>query len=111
MAAFARLFREDAIWVGLSGRVWIGRPAIEAEHVESHRTFLRNSRQTVRVDEIRLIAPGVAIARLSTVVTGDETAKGGISRARKLFMLTRAADGIWEITAGQNTRLADNVSD
>jgi uncharacterized protein (TIGR02246 family) len=109
MPALAALFHEDASWTGLSGRVWQGRAAIEAEHIHAHLTILKDSQQAVRIDSIAPLAGDVAIVRVTTITSGDRTASDGLSRARKLFVVSRDRCGSWLIAAGQNTRLAEGV--
>jgi uncharacterized protein (TIGR02246 family) len=110
MHAFARLFHEDGIWVVWTGRVWRGRSAIEQGHVEAHRTFFRNSTQLLRIEELRRVAPDVAIVHLYSTLAGDEREPGATIRARKLVVVTRR-DGVWRIASGQNTRLTAAVTE
>jgi len=110
MAAFARLFHDDGTWILWTGGVWVGRAPIEQGMAQVHRTVYRNSTQLIRVDEVRIVAPGVAVVRALTTLTGDSRAPDQTIRGRKLFVLTRR-DGVWRIAYGQNTRLADNVTE
>jgi uncharacterized protein (TIGR02246 family) len=109
MRAFAQLFHDDATWVVWTGRVWRGRQAIEDGHVEVHRTFFRDSTQVSHPQEIRLVGPGVVVARSLTTLTGDSREPGVTIRGHKLLVLTQR-DGVWRILYGQNTRLTPAVA-
>lgn len=109
MHAFAQLFDEDATWIVWTGRVWKGRQAIEDGHVEAHRTFFRSSTQFSRPEEIRLVAPGTAVARSRTTLTGDAREPGATIYGHKLLVLTKRS-GAWKILYGQNTRLSGTVA-
>ena len=109
MRAFAQLFHDDATWIVWTGRVWRGRQAIEDGHVEAHRTFFRDSIQTSEPREIRLVAPGVVVARSLTTLRGDTRDPETTIYGHKLLVLTRR-DGAWRILYGQNTRLTPAVA-
>jgi uncharacterized protein (TIGR02246 family) len=109
MRAFGQMFHEDATWVVWTGRVWKGRQAIEDGHAEAHRTFFRDSTQLSTPQEIRLIAPGVVVARSLTTLTGDSRQPGVTILGHKLLVLTER-NGVWGILYGQNTRLTPEVA-
>jgi uncharacterized protein (TIGR02246 family) len=110
MAALGRLFHDDGTWILWTGGVWVGRASIEQGMTQVHRTVYRESTQLMRVDEVRIVAPGVAVVRALTTLTGDSRAPDQTIRGRKLFVVTQR-EGIWRIAYGQNTRLADNVAE
>lgn len=110
MADFARLFHDDGTWILWTGGVWVGRATIEEGMSHVHRTVYRASTQLIRVDEVRFVAPDVAVVRALTTLTGDSRAPDQTIRGRKLFVVTRR-DGVWRIAYGQNTRLAENVAE
>ena len=89
MAAFARLFHDDGVWILWTGGVWTGRAPIEQGMTQVHRTVYRESTQLMRVDEVRFVAPDVAVVRGTTTLTGDARAPGQTIRGRKLLVLTR----------------------
>ena len=105
-AAWADLFHEDATWILWTGAEWHGRAAILAGITGPFRTFYAASTQLSRPVEIRLLAPGVAVARTRTTLTGDTRQPGATIHGNKLLILTRR-DNAWRILYGQNTRLTD----
>lgn len=103
MQAFASLFHKDAVFVLWNSEVLHGRDSIEAGHVQVHKTFLRNSVRKERIDEIKFVAPDVAILRTYDNLTGDERYPGKVTESRKLFVCTKR-DNVWKIAWGQTTR-------
>jgi uncharacterized protein (TIGR02246 family) len=110
MRAFANLFHEDGIWILWTGQVWTGRKAIEEGHAEVHRTVFRNSIQREKLEELRFVGPDAAVVRFYSTLTGDARAPDKLIKSRKILIVTRRDDG-WKVQWGQNTRLADSVTD
>ena len=106
MAAFARLFHEDGVWILFTGEVWTGRQAIEDGHAAVHRTVFRNSVQRERLEELTFVGPDAAVVRFFSTLTGHATTPDKLIRSRKILVVTRR-NGEWKISWGQNTRLAD----
>ena len=110
MNAFGKLFHEDGTWILWTGAVWIGRAAIEEGHAAVHKTFFRNSVQRERMEELTFVGPDAAVVRFFSTLTGDERYPGKVVRSRKFLVVTRR-DGVWKVSWGQNTRLADDQPD
>ena len=110
MNAFGELFHEDGTWILWTGAVWTGRTAIVEGHAAVHRTFFRNSVQRERLEELTFVGPDAAIVRFFSTLTGDERYPGKVVRSRKFLVVTRR-DGVWKVSWGQNTRLADDQPD
>jgi uncharacterized protein (TIGR02246 family) len=110
MTALANLFHEDGVWVLWTGRVWVGRKAIEEGHAEVHRTVFRNSVQREWLEELTFVGPDAAVVRYCSTLTGDERSPGKTVRSRKILVVTRR-DDVWKIGWGQNTRFADSTPD
>lgn len=110
MQAFGTLFHEDGTWILWTGAVWVGRQAIADGHAEVHKTVFRNSIQRERLEELTFVGPDAAVVRFCSMLTGDERQPGQIVRSRKFLVVTRRG-GVWGVSWGQNTRLADTVPD
>jgi uncharacterized protein (TIGR02246 family) len=110
MKAFGTMFHEDGTWILWTGAVWTGRRAIEDGHAEVHRTVFRNSIQRERLEELTFVGTDAAVVRFCSTLIGDERSPDKLVRSRKFLVVTRRA-GVWGISWGQNTRLADTVPD
>lgn len=110
MNAFGKLFHEEGTWILWTGAVWTGRTAIVEGHAAVHRTFFRNSVQRERLEELTFVGPDAAVVRFFSTLTGDERFPGKVVRSRKFLVVTRR-DGVWKVSWGQNTRLADDQPD
>jgi uncharacterized protein (TIGR02246 family) len=110
MRAFGTMFHEDGTWILWTGAVWVGRRAIEDGHAEVHKTVFRNSTQRERLEELTFVGPDAAVVRFCSTLVGDERSPGKLVRSRKFLVVTRR-DGVWGVSWGQNTRLADTAPD
>jgi uncharacterized protein (TIGR02246 family) len=110
MKTFGSMFHEDGTWILWTGAVWVGRRAIEDGHAEVHKTVFRNSTQRERLEELTFVGADAAVVRFCSTLVGDERAPGKLVRSRKFLVVTRR-EGVWGISWGQNTRLADSVPD
>jgi len=110
MKVFGTMFHDDGTWILWTGAVWVGRRAIEDGHAEVHKTIFRSSIQRERLEELTFVGPDAAVVRFCSTLIGDERAPGKLVRSRKFLVVTRRA-GVWGVSWGQNTRLADTVPD
>jgi uncharacterized protein (TIGR02246 family) len=110
MKAFGTMFHEDGTWILWTGAVWVGRRAIEDGHAEVHKTIFRNSTQRERLEELTFVGTDAAVVRFCSTLIGDERTPDKLVRSRKFLVVTRRA-GVWGVSWGQNTRLADTVPD
>jgi uncharacterized protein (TIGR02246 family) len=110
MKAFGTMFHQDGTWILWTGAVWVGRRAIEDGHAEVHKTYYRNSIQRERLEELTFVGPEAAVVRFCSTLVGDERTPGQTVRSRKFLVVTKRA-GLWGISWGQNTRLADTAPD
>lgn len=72
MAAYAAQFTEDADFVNVVGMHFRGRSAIEAVHVQIHRTIFRNSTLKTLDCSLRPLTPGLVLAHIRWEMRGDE---------------------------------------
>jgi uncharacterized protein (TIGR02246 family) len=112
MVAYASYFTDDADFINILGMHWRGRAAIEAQHINIHKTIFRNSQLQALNHTIRFLAPGVAVAHVNWEMTGHEIgpSKEWQPAAVRKGVLTAVLvpDGeTWRITALHNT---DTVS-
>ncbi len=110
MKAFGAMFHDDGTWILWTGAVWVGRRAIEDGHAEVHKTIFRSSTQRERLEELTFVGADAAVVRFCSTLIGDERAPSKLVRSRKFLVVTRRA-GVWGVSWGQNTRLADTVPD
>lgn len=110
MKSFGSMFHEDGTWILWTGAVWVGRRAIEDGHAGVHKTVFRNSTQRERLEELTFVGTDAAVVRFCSTLIGDERAPDKLVRSRKFLVVTRRA-GVWAVSWGQNTRLADTVPD
>ncbi len=108
MDAFAEQFYDDADFVNVRGVRWIGRRAIKEAHAASHSTIFKNSQLSLRESSVRLLRPGVAVARSITMVTGQTGASGDTlpPRSTMLTLIMVNDGGRWMIAVAQNTDIA-----
>ena len=83
---------------------------IENAMIEAHAAVFRNSVQLSRPEEIRMVAPGVVVARSFTTLTGDAREPQSTIYGRKLVVITER-DGRWKILHGQAVRVSDRAAD
>jgi uncharacterized protein (TIGR02246 family) len=110
MRVFGTMFHENGMWILWTGAVWVGRRAIEDGHAEVHKTVFRNSTQRERLEELTFVGPDAAVVRFCSTLIGDERSPEKLVRSRKFLVVTRRA-GVWGVSWGQNTRLADTAPD
>lgn len=110
MRAWAQLFHEDGKYVTWFGEVFSGRDTIESKMAEAHRTVFRNSIQLSQPEEIKLIAPGVVVARSFTTLKGDARDPQSTIYGRKIVVITER-NGEWKILYGQAVRLSGRAID
>jgi uncharacterized protein (TIGR02246 family) len=110
MGAFGTIFHDDGTWILWTGAVWGGRRAIQDGHAAVHKTYFRTSTQRERLEELTFVGPDAAVVRFCSTLIGDERAPNQVVRSRKFLVVTRRA-GVWGVSWGQNTRLADTVPD
>ena len=98
--AFANEFTDDASYVIFAGFISLGRAAIERDHEPVLQKWQRGSRMTMKVIEIREVAPGVAV-----VVSEGGVGKGARIPLNKVqtFVLVREGE-VWKCAAFQNTK-------
>jgi uncharacterized protein (TIGR02246 family) len=110
MRAWAQLFHEDGRYVTWFGEVFSGRDTIESRMAEAHRTVFRDSIQLSQLEEIKLIAPGVVVARSFTTLKGDARDLQSTIYGRKILIITER-NGEWKILYGQAVRLSGRALD
>ncbi|MEV1005942.1 SgcJ/EcaC family oxidoreductase [Streptomyces sp. NPDC049881] len=98
---FLALFHPDALWTTAHGKVLIGRDAI----AEFTWAVLPNSdwdgAVTYEVAHTQYVRPDVLAVKVRQVYHSAD----GDSEGSPLYVLTRAEDGRWLLTVGQNTEV------
>ena len=100
-AAYGACFTADATDVTFVGTVYHGGVEIGRAHQALFDSFLKGTRLTVQILEIRRYGSDTAI-----VVTRGESSKGDAKKLGKLatYTVIRDADGQWRIAAVQKTQ-------
>lgn len=100
-AAYGELFTADATDVTYVGTVYTGGEEIGRAHQALFDSFLKGSRLTVEILEIRRYGSDAAV-----VVTRGDAHKGEPRRLGKLatYTLVRESGGRWRIAAVQKTK-------
>ncbi|MGW3278408.1 MULTISPECIES: SgcJ/EcaC family oxidoreductase [Nocardia] len=99
--AYGECFTADATDVTYMGTVYHGGPEIGRGHQVLFDSFLKGTRLTVEIIEIRTYGSDTAI-----VVARGESSKGAPKQLGKLatYTVIRDADGQWRIAAVQKTQ-------
>ncbi|MBF6272678.1 DUF4440 domain-containing protein [Nocardia sp. 852002-20019_SCH5090214] len=100
-AAYGACFTADATDVTYLGSVYHGGSEIGSAHQALFDSFLKGTRLTVDIVEIRHYGSDTAV-----VVTRGESAKGQAKKLGKLatYTVVRESDGRWRIAAVQKTQ-------
>jgi uncharacterized protein (TIGR02246 family) len=105
-AAMAETFTDDAHFIAFDGTRLTGGTAIGDWHQPSLDTRLRNTTLNTVIDEIRMLAPDLALVTGS----GGPQDRTGSTRSRRMgeshetFLVKRLADGEWKLLSLQVTR-------
>jgi uncharacterized protein (TIGR02246 family) len=105
MDAFAALFHEDATFVNIRGTLSKGRDAIRDLHKQIHSTFYRTSQVNQEVEDVRLLAPSVALGHVRAELRGDERFPDTVKQTRMTIVL-QERNGRWLIAEVHNTEIA-----
>jgi len=100
-AAYGACFTDDATDVTFVGTVYRGGGEIGRAHQALFDSFLKGTRMSLRILDIRRYGPDTAV-----VVTRGDVAKTTPRRLGKLatYTVVRDTDGRWRIAAVQKTR-------
>jgi uncharacterized protein (TIGR02246 family) len=105
MEAFAALFHEDATFVNIRGTLWKGRDAIRDVHKQIHSTFYRTSQVVQEIEDVRVLAPTVALGHVHGELRGDERFPDTVKQTR-MTLVIQERNGHWLIAEGHNTEIA-----
>lgn len=108
MRAHAELFHEDGVWIAWTGEPLIGAATFEANLTALHKTIFKNSVHKSWVEELTFVGPDAAIVREHGTAVGNEPTPEKILRYRNLIVVTKR-NGVWKLSWGQKTRLADTA--
>ncbi len=111
MTALAALFAPDADFVNVIGMWWKNRAEIEAAHLHSHATFLRDSVLCGKIEKVKFLSPDIAAAHVLWELSGQIEPEGSVGQPRHgilLFVMARD-NGCWLIQDAQNTDVVTGV--
>jgi uncharacterized protein (TIGR02246 family) len=99
--AYGECFTTDATDVTYTGTVYHGGPEIGRAHQALFDSFLKGTRLTIEIIEIRCYGADTAV-----VVTRGESSKGVPAKLgkRATYTVVRETDGHWRIAAVQKTQ-------
>ena len=111
MATFAGLFALDADFVNVVGIWWKNSAEIEAAHVHSHSTFLRDSALTGKVEKIKFLGPDIATVHVHWELKGQIEPDGCVGQPPHgvLLMVMERNGEQWLIQTAQNTDIVAGV--
>lgn len=103
--AFGAPFTEDAQFVAFDGTHFKNREAMVAFHQPLFDKWLKGTRLVGQVQSVRFLAPDVALMHAvgDTIMRGQS--KASPARHSIQTMVAVQADGVWKLTAFQNTRV------
>jgi len=101
--AMSMAFSEDADVINPFGRVAKGRPEIERLFKDEHSGPLKDSRMTLRPENIRLLSPEIAITDHAFEITGvrDQNGKDAPTMRGHLTEVLKKSGEIWLVVAGR----------
>lgn len=106
--AYASRFVQDGTFTNFLGMFFRGRDAFRERHDAVFKTVFRGSALTLRIEQLRLIKPDVAIADLDASIQGISTLPAGLTAQpdgtvrTKLLMVLVKEQGEWWISAYHN---------
>ncbi|GJI91697.1 YybH family protein [Duganella hordei] len=108
MTTLSSLFTDDADFVQVNGRRWIGPAEIKKNHALVHEMMFKDSVWTNLKLDIRFLKPDVAVAHQTWGLRGDKN-PDGTPRTPREGLFTQVfvkRDGHWLISAAHNTNIA-----
>ncbi|MET8906894.1 SgcJ/EcaC family oxidoreductase [Micromonospora sp. NPDC004551] len=98
---YGTAFTDDASYVTYAGTHYRGAAEIGAAHQALFDSFLKGTRLTIEVDDLRFLTDDVAV-----LVSRGATGKGRPGKPDKIqtWTLVRGADGDWRVATFHNTR-------
>lgn len=111
MTTFAALFASNADFVNVVGMWWKNRAEIQAAHLHSHATFLRDSVLAGKVEKVTFLGSDVAAAHVLWELSGQVEPDGSVGQPRHgILLLVLVRDGgRWLIQTAQNTDIVTGV--
>ncbi|MYM90823.1 SgcJ/EcaC family oxidoreductase [Rugamonas sp. FT82W] len=108
MDALSSLFTDDADFVQVNGRRWVGPAEIKKNHALVHEMMFKDSVWTNLKLDVRFLKPDVAIAHQTWGLRGDRNPDGTPRTPREgLFTQVFVKRGDrWLISAAHNTNIA-----
>ncbi|MFB9269546.1 SgcJ/EcaC family oxidoreductase [Bradyrhizobium erythrophlei] len=103
---YAALFTNDANAVIINGDHQRGRHAIAEGHREIFTGIYRDSVIVSMIEQLRFLAPDIALVHLESRLDVATGPAAGVYRARPSLILVKTEAG-WRITAFHNTLCAD----
>jgi uncharacterized protein (TIGR02246 family) len=106
--AYGSFFTSDASYVTYIGTVYRGAAEIGRAHQALFEKFLKDTRMTSRLQEIRFLTPDVAVlstrGRVAKAGNDGKDSKDDHYDKVQTYTVVRATDGHWRIAAFQNTK-------
>lgn len=105
MNALVSLFADDADFVQVNGRRWVGTDEIKKNHLILHSMQFKESVWHNHATDVRFVAPDVAVVHQTWDLSGDKNPDGSLRDPRNgiFTQVIVKRDGKWLIIASQNT--------
>jgi uncharacterized protein (TIGR02246 family) len=101
--AYGACFTEDASYTTYIGTVYHGAAEIGRAHQALFDKFLKGTRLTSRIEELRFLTADVAVLTTHGRVAKHDKAADDFDKVQT-YTVVRGADGRWRIAAFQNTK-------
>lgn len=103
--AYSALFSADADYIAFDGVNQKGRAAIIASHQPLFDKWLKGSRLTGQIDNLRFLTPDVALIHASGSILDHGRSTPAPERTSAQTLVAQKFDGSWRFVAFHNTRI------
>jgi uncharacterized protein (TIGR02246 family) len=103
--AYGALFSEDADYIAFDGLNQKGRAALVSSHHELFTRWLKGSQLIGQIDELRFLAPDVALLHASGSILDAGRSSPAPERLSAQTVVVHKRDGVWQFVAFHNTRI------
>lgn len=103
--AYGALFSEDADYIAFDGVNQKGRPAIIASHQPLFDKWLKGSRLTGQIDNLRFLAPDVALIHANGSILDRGRSTPAPERSSSQTLVAKKIEGVWRFVVFHNTRI------
>lgn len=103
--AYGAIFSDDAAYVAFDGSIRHGRETIGREHQQLFDTFLKGTRLSGEIAELRFLGPDVALLHTVGGTFGKDKRRTAPEKDSIQTLVAARQDGAWRFVAFHNTRV------